>query len=250
MEGILNDESIVGQFTEDSFIEYMRSEIVPMMKMLSEQNIGLLKSYQTYGRMVTEKQSLEDFIHKAGNPIIDRFKDYLVSLAYREPYWEDHPKTDDGKMYVCDIPDAPNCITEAYERKGMLFSFAQGGYDVEELFLTCDKKKVKIANFFTTDKLNKCFAELGIIELWESNSFYVSALGYKFEVRFKESHHNLAHFHLSNADESASLTIPDADIREGKLKNERKAVSWSLQHMDRIVELWNKHHPEKPVRKY
>ena len=57
----------------------------------------------------------------------------------------------------------------------------------------------------------------------------------------------MAHFHLSNADESASLTIPDADIHKGELKNERKAVSWSLQNMDRIVELWNKYHPENPV---
>lgn len=247
MEGILNDASIVGQFTEDSFVEYMRSEIVPMMKMLSEQNICLLKSYQTYGRMVTEKQSLEDFIHKKGNPVIDRFKDYLVSLAYREPYWDDHPKTDDGKMYVCGIPDVPNCITEAYERKGMLFSFAQGGYDEKEIILSCDDEEDSVVNFSTVEILRNCFIDLGILESWNSNSFYVYGLGYKFEIRFNESHHNLAHFHLNNADESASLTIPDADIYKGKLKNEKKAVSWSLQHMDRIVELWNKYHPEKPV---
>lgn len=249
MEAILNDASILGQFTEDSFVEYMRSEIVPMMKMLSEQNICLLKSYQTYGKMITEKQSLNDFIHKAGNPIIDRFKEYLVSLA-REPYWEDHPETDDGKMYICDIPDVPNCITEAYEREGMLFSFARGGYDGKELMISCDGEEVSVANFSTVEILKNCLIELGFIESWDRNSFYVRGLGYKFEIRFNEGHHNLAHFHLSNADESISLSIPDADILEGELKNVKKAVSWSLQNMDRIVELWNKHHPEKPVRNY
>ena len=104
MEAILNDESIVGQFTEDSFVEYMRSEIVPMMKMLSEQNIGLLKSYQTYGRMVTEEQSLKDIIHKAGNPIIDRFKDYLVP-------W----RTGNPTGRIIQRPMAENCIYVAFQ---------------------------------------------------------------------------------------------------------------------------------------
>ena len=247
MEVILNDYSINGQFSYETFNLYMTNDVLPVMRMLDEYSVELLKSYDIYDKKITDNMSLQDYVHKKGDPIVDRFKSYLISLAYTEPYWEMKPMTSDVKEYICEISKIPNCITEAFERKAILFSFISGGFDKEKITLTCDKKDESIINFTTKQFAKKCLADMDIIELWNSNSFFVEGLGYKFEVRFNEGHHNLPHFHLSNTEESASLSIPDADIIEGKLKNEQKAISWSLQNMNKIVELWNKYHQEKLV---
>lgn len=188
-----------------------------------------------------------EFIHERGNPIVEKFKSYLVQLSNEDPYWNDSVKTKTDTEYICDIAEIPNCITEAYERKGILFSFMNADYDHKWVSITCDKKRENVRNFTHHAELKEHLKELGLIMSWDSNSFFVNSIGYKFEVRFNEEHHNRAHFHLSNADEQISLSIPDADVLAGKVSNQPKVISWSLQNMKYIVELWNKYHPDRSV---
>lgn len=247
MEVLLNDKSIDMQFTEDTFMEYIKDEVLPIMKLLNDKDVILLKEYSTYACMITNEKTVHDLINCKGNPIIDRFKDHLVQLTSVAPFWNDDIKTKTNVQYVCDIKEIPNCITETYERSGTLFSLINGGYNDSYINLTCNGAKKSIRNFCKLNELKKHFAETGLITLWNSNSFNVDSIGYKFEIRFREDNHNMPHFHLSNANESASISIPDADIIAGGLQKSQKAISWSLRNMENIVALWNQYHPEKIV---
>lgn len=247
MEVLLNDKSIAKQFTEDTFMGYIKNEVLPIMKLLNDNEITLLKEYSTYGRMITNEKTVYDFIICKGNPIIDRFKDHLVQLTSVAPFWNDDIKTKVDVQYKCTIKDIPNCITETHEREGMLFSLINGGYDDSYINLTCNEEKNSIRNFCKLIELKHHFAEIGFITLWNSNSFNVDCIGYKFEIRFREDNHSMPHFHLSNANESASISIPDADILAGYLQKSQKAISWSIRNMENIVALWNQYHPEKIV---
>lgn len=247
MEVLLNEKSIRMQFTEDGFIEYIRNEILPVMKILSDNHMALLKDYSTYDRRVTRDKTMHDFIQRKGNPLIDRLKDHLVQLACVAPFWNDNIHTREAVKYICDIREIPNCITETLERGGILFSFKNGKYDKNCVDVVCDGEKKEVRNFFDFNGLKRHLVELGLLIQWNSNSFYVGSIGYKFEIRFREDNHNMPHFHLSRTNEAASLSIPDADIIVGELKDSRKAISWSLQNMGNIAELWNQYHPDKKV---
>ena len=247
MEVLLNDKSIRMQFTEDTFIEYIRAELLPIMKMLVENNAALLKEYSTYNCKVTRRKTAYEFVNIKGNPIIDRIKDHLVQLTCIAPFWNDSICTRTDVDYICDIEEVPNCITEAYERKGILLSFINGGFDKTDIDIKCAGESEKVRNFYDLKGLKQHLSDLGMITLWNNNSFNVDSIGYKFEIRFREDNHNMPHFHLTSNDEAASISIPDADIIAGELRNPQKAISWSLQNMKNITELWNQYHPEKAV---
>lgn len=248
MEVLLNDNAIKSQFTEESFLEYMKDEIVPILGLLSENNLELLKKTTTYNCKITPQKTFCEFLYQKGNPVIDSFKAKLAQLT-NDPFWDVCTKTKmvSNTVYLCDIDEIPNCITEAFERSALIFSFINGGYDNDDIQISCNGEVSKVSNFVCLSKLKELLAELGIITLWKSNSFEVPSIGYKFEVRFDEQNHGRAHFHLSKGDEAASISIPDADILAGGLSKQGKAISWSLQNMEKIVDLWNRFHPEKKV---
>lgn len=249
MDVLLNEKSIKMQFTEETFIEYLIKEALPVMELLTDIDATLLKEYSTYEYKITKDKTIYELINRRGNPVIDRLKDTLVQLTCA-PFWNDNIYTRKDVKYTCDIDEIPNCITESFERKGVLYSFINGGYSTLYLEIICDDLKDCVRNFSTLDELKKHMSELGLLTLWEENSFNIESLGLKFEIRFREDNHNMPHFHLSNANESASISIPDADIIAGSLNNSSKAISWSLQNMKNIVDLWNKIHPDKMIKKY
>ena len=115
--------------------------------------------------------------------------------------------------------------------------------------LLCNGKAFQVKNFFDADSLIGMLHNLGFIDVWDSNSFYILDGGYKFEIRYREENHNEAHFHISYGEYEISLSIPDADTLAGKLpgNKEGKAVAWALRNMDRITELWNRIHPGRKV---
>lgn len=247
MEVLLNDESLNGQYTEEEFVEFCKGDLIPILKELEEQSATLLKSYMTFSRMITPEKDVNRIISIRGNPVLDRMRSYLVQLN-REPFWDDSIKTNLSKEYTCEMSNVPNCITEAYARNGMLLSFKDERFIEKWIDIICDGNESKIRNITTYDSCRHHLAELGYIVIWSKNSFEVKSIGYKFEIRFDERHHNKAHFHLSNADEELSISIPDADILRGETVNKRILISWSLRNMKQIVELWNNIHPEMSVK--
>lgn len=245
MAVVLNEESINSQFNRDSFSKYAKDEIVPILQRLESLDIALLKNYNVYSKKVTADATLADLLRIQGDPAIDLIRVYLAQMQ-RAPYWNDDIRTDGNTIYITPISEIPNCITEAYERNGMVFSLdtsiGQRYYQI-----SVNGKPANVPVFAIKKELEDHLVNLKVIVRWDSNSFQVEAIGYKFEVRFNEGHHNYAHFHLSNADEELSIKIPDADIIEGETLNKRKIQSWALNNMDHIVDLWNRYHPELPI---
>lgn len=246
MDVVLNDESLNGQYTEEEFVEFCRDNLLPMLRELEKYGASLYKDHSTYSRMVTNEKMVYDILHIKGNPILDRMKSYLIQLT-RDPFWRDSIETDLTKKYKCDILDVPNCITETYARNGMLLSFKDERFMKNCIEIICDGSTYQIRNIPTYEACRSHLLELGYLVVWTKNSFMVESIGYKFEIRFNEGHHNVAHFHLSNSDEEVSVSIPDADILEGETLNKRVLVSWALSNMKNIVELWNRIHPEMRI---
>ena len=245
MEIIVNDKSINKQFNKERFISYCKEELLPIFKELSKHNISILKAHAAYSRKITLNKSIEEFLHIKNNPIIDEIKICLIQIT-RDSFWEDSVKTNLSKKY--NIEDVPNCLTEAFARNESLLSFIDGGYDEDNIEIICDGEKYIIDNCCTYDQCRNLLKKLGVIIVWDDkNSFLIKTLGYKFEIRFEEGHHSIAHFHLSNQDEALSISIPDADIIKGKSRKKREIISWALANMDNIKNLWNKYHPEKKV---
>ena len=204
MEVLLNDESLNGQYTEEEFIEFCKNDLLPILSELDQYGMTLLKAYSTYSKMITSSESVRSILQIRGNPVLDRMKCYLVQLT-KDPFWENSIKTDLTLKYEGCISDVPNCFTEAYARDGLLLSFSDERFLEKWLDIICDEKVSKIRNIGTYDSCCFHLSELGYIVIWEKNSFFIKDIGYKFEVRFNEGHHNIAHFHLSNADEEQLL---------------------------------------------
>lgn len=248
MEAILNDYSLNGQFSEDEFTEYLITDIIPIMKALTIHNIQLLKNETTYSKSIISGKSLAETLRSSSNPAIVRLKSLISQLAYSEPYWNSDCRTKDDTHYVCPIEDIPNCITEAYERGAMLFSVRNSDFEGKSIEISCNGKNYDVRNFIDNETLNTHLSELGIIIIWEKNSFRIPQFNLKFEIRFDEHNHKTPHFHLSNADHSISLSIPDADILAGSLPKARVVIAWAVRNMPSIIDLWNKFHPENSVK--
>lgn len=245
MDIVLNEKSLDGQFTYENFCDYMKQEIIPCLRLLEENSCVIYKEYGTYSRKITSSSCFTDFLKINGDPIVSEFKIYLHKLLSSEPYWNDSILTYKDATYICSIKEIPNCITETYERKGILLSFTHKDFNEPFLELIKNGEECKVCNAHNLKILKEHLNYAGIIHVWDKNSFYISEIGYKFEIRFDEKNHKKPHFHVSNADYSISLSIPDADILAGVMPSDmkNKVLSWGLRNMQHIVELWNKIHP-------
>lgn len=250
MEVIINEESLVGQYSEDSFLDYCATELIPILDKAEELNASILKDYGTCIKHVTPQLTIEDFIYKNDkrNPIIERLKAYLIQMT-REPYWNSTPKTRKDVTYDCQIKDVPNCITEAYERKALLYSFDNSMFSRPFIEILCNGDLSSVRNFYKWNEFYEHLTELNLIVSWNKNSFFVPTLGYLFEVRFREDNHKQAHFHMTKAQDSISLSIPDCDILAGASPDTNKIISWAFKNMDHIIDLWNTYHPDLFINK-
>lgn len=248
MEVIINDKSLVGQYSEEKLLEYCANELIPILDEIEKLNGSILKEYETYSKHITPELTVSDFLHKKQrtDPIVERLKAYLIQLTC-EPYWNTEIRTDNTKTYDCPISVVPNCITEAYERDGLLFSFDCSIFPRPFIEILCNGDNCKVRNFYTYEELLEHLNSLGLINTWTSNSFIEPSLGYLFEVRFREENHKQAHFHMTKGENSISLSIPDCDILAGSTQDTNKIIAWALTNMENIVELWNKYHPDLKV---
>ena len=248
MEIIINDESLVGQYNETEIIDYCANELIPILDDIEKIDGSILKAYDTYQKYITPVSRVNDLIYKYQrmDPIVDRLKMYLIQLT-KDPFWNDNINTDCEKVYTTPIISVPNCITEAYERKGLLFSFDNAVFARPTVKIKCDGHDCLVRNFYTHKELVAHLTDLNLINTWGKNSFVVPGLGYLFEVRFREDNHKQAHFHMSKAGYSISLSIPDCDVLAGSSPDKSKIVSWAFANMKNIVNLWNTIHPELKV---
>lgn len=249
MDIVLNEKSLDGQFTYENFCEYMRQEIIPCLVLLEANSCYVYKEYSTYSRKITSDLCFMDFLKTYGDPVVNEYKIHMHKLMSSTPYWNDSILTCEDVVYICNIQEIPNCITETYERKGILLSFKHKDYEVPFLELIRNGEKCRVSNAHNLNLLKEHLNYAGIIKVWDKNSFYINETGYKFEIRLNEKNHKIPHFHVSNADYSVSLSIPDVDILAGELPSDmkNKILSWGLKNMQHIIELWNKIHPDNII---
>lgn len=133
MEVIVNDFSLTGQFLScDKFIEYMLDELCPILELMGDKKIPFLRKQDFYGIKITEKLSLHDIFQITNDPAVTKIKQYIIELAYQEPYWDSEVRTDENVNYSYPSKqEEPNCFTEAIERKDALFSFPMKEYQKE-----------------------------------------------------------------------------------------------------------------------
>ena len=122
---VFNDFSLAGQFVNlEGFIECLRNNLQSVFYMMEDNDIELMKGYRTFERFITKDITLVDLMKEGGNPVISVFMNFLIKLAFKEPYWDTDPRTDKSVEYeYSDKGDEPNCITEAIERDLPLLSF-------------------------------------------------------------------------------------------------------------------------------
>lgn len=83
MELILNDYSIAGQFeTLDSFETYFINQLDPVMQIAIKRKIPFYKRMDTFSRLLTKKESIDDYIRAINNPVASRIKVNLIQMAY------------------------------------------------------------------------------------------------------------------------------------------------------------------------
>lgn len=245
MDILLNEDSLRGQYTNDGFSEYMIETMIPCLELMDSKLCTIYKKSDIYGQYVTKQNTLYDFLVQRGDPVIVKFKLYLHRMCKTEPFWDTNPVTNLEDCYECDTigNEIPNCISEAYERNGILYSFLTHEYNMNEVALIKNGIQSSIRNAYDINSLKNHMSQLGLIEIWSANSFPI-VLGYKFEIRFREDNHSVAHFHISKNDASASYDILKLTKIVGEIptEDEKAILNWADEHYEQLKELWNRYH--------
>ncbi len=162
MELILNDFSLDGQFKGvEDFADYIRDVLAPLLDVIVENQMKLLKKSDFYNAVVTAELSLNDLMMMANEPAISLLKRYIVNLGYCDPYWDDDMATKEEVQYEYPIyKEEPNCFTEVIERRGTLISFEHPDYREEKIGCLRNKKRMDISNISRIEQLLKEY-------LWE-----------------------------------------------------------------------------------
>jgi len=157
MELILNELSFDGQFKSyDDFIDYIRDTLAPLLDIVIENKIPLLKKSDIYDRLITKDRTMADFLRMSNDPVISLMKNYIVNLAYHEPYWDNEIMTCHDVNYEYQVvEDEPNCFTEVIERQGKLISLRHPAYYSERIACKRNNKELEISNIVKVEQFLK-----------------------------------------------------------------------------------------------
>lgn len=168
MDIVINDESLDGQFkTIEEFADSVYERTIPMMKAIEENGLCLLKSQQTYERRITKEKTLYDLCMISNFPEIQMLKKTLLGIICDEPFWENEEKTEHNANYRCEFmkQGIPNCITEAYERNGMLLSFQHENFEESVVKIYKNGEEGKVKNASTKEMCAEHLFNLGYIDI-------------------------------------------------------------------------------------
>lgn len=157
MELILNDFSLDGQFQGvEDFADYIRDILAPLLDVVIENEIALLKKSDFYDAAVTEKLSLNDVLMMANEPAISLLKRYIVNLGYCEPYWDTDTATREEVQYGYPVHrEEPNCFTEVIERCGKLISIEHPDFRDEKIICSRNEKEIGVSNITAVEQMLK-----------------------------------------------------------------------------------------------
>lgn len=148
MELILNEFSLNGQFdSEEEFAGYIIDILIPVLKIIEEKRIPLLRKSTMYNCQVTKEQQLQDLLKRANDPVLGVLKKYISNLAFCEPYWDLEAESLNDVKYVYPVKaDEPNCFTEAIERNAGLVSFRNDEFKETCFICKRDNESIRICN--------------------------------------------------------------------------------------------------------
>lgn len=157
MELILNELSFEGQFrSNDDFADYFQKVLAPLLDIIIENKIPLLKKADIYNHKIVDDKTLEDLLRVGGDPVITSLRTRIVSLAYSHPYWDNEMMSCVGVDYDYPaIAKEPNCFTEVIERRGKLISLQHSTYNADEILCKRNNEQVVIRNITEVKTLLK-----------------------------------------------------------------------------------------------
>lgn len=157
MELILNEFSFNGQFhSQDDFIDYVLDSLIPVLDVVIENKIPLLKRTDIYNYKITCDTTMQDLLMRANDPSISLLKSYIVNLGYCEPYWDLCIRTDSEAEYEYPvIAEEPNCFTEVIERGEKLLSLRHKLFHSDKLLCHKNGKQLEIINITEVKQLLK-----------------------------------------------------------------------------------------------
>ncbi|MBT9775977.1 hypothetical protein GPL15_05600 [Clostridium sp. MCC353] len=157
MELILNELSFDGQFqSQDEFADYVLDTLIPVLDVVMENRVPLLKKSDIYNRKITRELTMQDLLMRANDPSMSLLKSCIVNLGYCEPYWDSSVLTDMEVKYEYPVSaEEPNCFTEVIERGGKLLSLQHRLYDADKFLCRRDEEELEIGNIVEVKKLLK-----------------------------------------------------------------------------------------------
>lgn len=157
MELILNELSFDGQFqTWEDFDDYVRDILSPMLDVMIENRIPLLKKSDLYHCRITVDETLQDLLMMANDPVITLLKKSISNLAYCEPYWDTDMESDPAVCYEYpSTAEEPNCFTEVIAREGSLVSLPHPDYRMNPIYCKRDGDEITVANITDVKQLLK-----------------------------------------------------------------------------------------------
>ena len=85
MELILNELSFDGQFqSRDEFVDYVLDILIPVLDVVIENKVPLLKKSDIYNCKITCETTMQDLLMRANEPFMSLLKSYIVNLGYCE----------------------------------------------------------------------------------------------------------------------------------------------------------------------
>lgn len=155
MELILNEFSLNGQFnSNEEFTQYIIDILVPVLEVIEEKQIPLLRKSTMFNCQVTKEQQLQDFLKRANDPAISILKKYIINLAFCEPYWDLDAESLSNVKYEYPVKaDNPNCFTEAIERNAGLVSIRNNEFKENCFICKKDNEIISICNITTLECL-------------------------------------------------------------------------------------------------
>lgn len=154
MELILNELSFDGQFqSQDDFVEYVLDILMPVLNIVIDNKVPLLKKSDLYNCKITDGTTMQDLLMRTNDPSVSLLKNCIVNLGYCEPYWDIAARTDPEAYYQYPASaDEPNCFTEAIERDDKLLSLQYSLYNEDEFLCKRNEEEVKIYNITEVKK--------------------------------------------------------------------------------------------------
>ena len=176
---ILNDLSLVGQFTDEEFYEALLHEIKPVLEKLDEKGLELFKNPESYSRLATPEKTMWDMISVSGDAIASIIKQLLTNVLAQEPFLSVDGCGDD--VYVGEIGKTVSgntCLFGAIVNSDTLLSFPKSEYSSLR-FLSCKMggKDYRVRN---VNNKNECL-------LWLMSDMSLSDFGEAFsEWQYEE----------------------------------------------------------------